>query len=156
MFFKLYKWYQISQNIIYFLSQTWTRKDEVIFESFKNESENDGIKNLKREPEPSYKYNPANIYLFKVNNRSSRKRREICSKSSGWRRHWYLFGVSIVNFSVLLIFFTFFSCFYCGLWTGKSLLGDSLLEQSERGFWTRNHSSLGILLQPSCALIWLS
>ena len=44
---------------------------------------------------------PANIYLFKVCNRSSRKSCEICSKSTiktPERRHWRRFGVFIVNF----------------------------------------------------------
>ena len=44
---------------------------------------------------------PANIYLFKVNNRNTRKRREICSKliiKTPERRHWLSSGVFIVNF----------------------------------------------------------
>ena len=43
---------------------------------------------------------PANIYLFKVNNRSTRKRREICSKllkTPEWRQ-WCRSGVFIVDF----------------------------------------------------------
>ena len=51
---------------------------------------------------------PANIYLFKINNRNTRKRCEICSKltiKSPERRHWLtlnifhtFFCVSVVNF----------------------------------------------------------
>ena len=43
---------------------------------------------------------PANIYLFKVNNRSDRKRCKICSKltiKTPERRHWRRSGVFIVN-----------------------------------------------------------
>ena len=45
--------------------------------------------------------NPANIYLLKINNRNTKKKREICSKStikSPERRQWHYFGVFIVNF----------------------------------------------------------
>ena len=45
--------------------------------------------------------NPANIYLFKVNNRNTRKRCEMCSKlpiKTPGRRQWHRSGVSIVNF----------------------------------------------------------
>ena len=55
---------------------------------------------------------PANIYLFKDNNRNSRKRCEICSK------------LTIKTLSN--IFHTFFYCLYCWLWTSKCLLGDLL------------------------------
>ena len=44
---------------------------------------------------------PANMYLFKVNNKSTRKRCEICPKlriKTPERRHWRRFGVVIVNF----------------------------------------------------------
>ena len=44
---------------------------------------------------------PANIYLFKVNNRSTRKRCEICSKftiKTPERRHRRRSGVFVVNF----------------------------------------------------------
>ena len=44
---------------------------------------------------------PANIYLFKVNNRNTRKRCCICSKltiKTPERRHWRRTGVFIVNF----------------------------------------------------------
>ena len=49
-------------------------------------------------------HNPADIYSFKVNNRNTRKRCEICSKliikTSEWRHwcHWRPSGVFIVNF----------------------------------------------------------
>ena len=44
---------------------------------------------------------PANIYLFKVNNRNTRKTCEMCSKltmKTPERRRWRLSGVFIVNF----------------------------------------------------------
>ena len=44
---------------------------------------------------------PANIYLFKVNNRNTRKRCKISSKlttKTSERRQWRRFGVFIVNF----------------------------------------------------------
>ena len=44
---------------------------------------------------------PANIYLFKVNNRSIRKKSEIRSKltiNATERRQWRCFGVFVVNF----------------------------------------------------------
>ena len=47
-----------------------------------------------------YRY-PAGIYLFKVNNRNTRTRCEICSKltiNTPERRHWRRSGVFIVNF----------------------------------------------------------
>ena len=50
---------------------------------------------------------PANIYLFKVDNRNTRKTCEICSKLT-------LFLLFTVN-----IFHTFFKCFYCWLRTSK-------------------------------------
>ena len=46
-------------------------------------------------------YNPAGIYLFKVNNRNTRTRCEICSKltiNTPQRRQWRRSGVFIVNF----------------------------------------------------------
>ena len=45
--------------------------------------------------------NPVDIYMFKVNNRNTRTRCEICSKvtiKTPERRHWRCSGVSIVNF----------------------------------------------------------
>ena len=44
---------------------------------------------------------PSGIYLFKVNNRNTRTRCEICSKltiNTPERRHWRRSGVFIVNF----------------------------------------------------------
>ena len=54
---------------------------------------------------------PADIYLFKVNNRNTRTSCEICSKltiKTSERRHWRRSGVFIVNFehiSYLLLVF---------------------------------------------------
>ena len=45
--------------------------------------------------------NPAGIYLFKVNNRNTRARCEICSKLTikiPERRHWRRSGIFIANF----------------------------------------------------------
>ena len=45
--------------------------------------------------------NPAGIYLFKVNNRNTKARCEICSKltiKTPERRHWRCSGFFIVNF----------------------------------------------------------
>ena len=57
------------------------------------------------------KVNVLGIYLFKVNNRNSRTRCEICSKltiKTPERRQWHLSGVVIVNFEhishLLLVF----------------------------------------------------
>ena len=56
--------------------------------------------------------NPVNTYLFKINNRNTRKRCEICSKltiKTIERHHCYLSGVFIVNFehaSLLFLVFT--------------------------------------------------
>ena len=54
---------------------------------------------------------PANIYLFKVNNRNTRKRCEICSKlriKTPERRFWRRSGVSIVNFKHISHLFLLF------------------------------------------------
>ena len=51
-------------------------------------------------PAPSKTF-PANIYLFKVDNRNSRKRCEICSKvtiKAPELHHWRRFDVFVVNF----------------------------------------------------------
>ena len=56
---------------------------------------------------------PANIYLFKVNNRNSRKRCEICSKltikTSEWRhsRPFRIFIVNVEHISHLFLVFLF-------------------------------------------------
>ena len=46
-------------------------------------------------------YFPADIYLFKVNNRNTRTRSEICSRLAikiPERRQWHRSGIFIVNF----------------------------------------------------------
>ena len=56
-------------------------------------------------------YNPAIINLFKVNNRNTRKRCEICSKliiKTPERRQWRFSGVFIVNFEYISHFFLVF------------------------------------------------
>ena len=47
--------------------------------------------------------NPAKIYLFKVNNRNTRKWPDICSKLTTEipeRRHWGSFGIFIINYVI--------------------------------------------------------
>ena len=49
----------------------------------------------------TYHYDPANIYLFKINNRNIRKNCKICSKliiKKRERRYWRCSDVSIVDF----------------------------------------------------------
>ena len=60
---------------------------------------------------PSWHYFPAIIYLFKVNNRKTRKWYEICSKltiKTLERRYWRRSGVFIVNFEYISHFFLVF------------------------------------------------
>ena len=55
--------------------------------------------------------NPANVYLFKVNNRNTRKRCEIGSKLTikiSERLHWRCSDVFIVNFEHISNFFEVF------------------------------------------------
>ena len=54
---------------------------------------------------------PANIYLFKINNRNIRKRCEICSKLTikpPERHHWRHSGVFLVNFKQISQLFLVF------------------------------------------------
>ena len=57
--------------------------------------------------------------MFKVNNKSTRSRCEICSrltKKTPERRHWHRSGVSIVNFehiSDLVLVFLLLTLSYC-------------------------------------------
>ena len=69
--------------------------------------------------------NPANIYMLKFNNRSSRKRSKICSKLT-IKRHKTDVNDVVLAFLLLTldIFQTFYYCFYCWLWKGKCLLGE--------------------------------
>ena len=60
----------------------------------------------------------ANIYQFKVNNRKTRNRCEICSKLTIRS----LMSVSKSSLLTLNIFHAFFWCFCCSSWTGKCLL----------------------------------
>ena len=65
-------------------------------------------------------WDPANIYLFKVNTRSTKKWSDICSKlpiNTAESRS----GVFIVHYS------HFFQCFHPWLWIGKCLCESSLL-----------------------------
>ena len=62
----------------------------------------------------------ASIYLFKVNNRNTRKRCKICSKltiKTPERRHWRRTGVFIVNFeNTRMALLTSYWCLYRWLW----------------------------------------
>ena len=80
--------------------------------------------------------NPAIIYLFKVNNISTRKRCEICSKLTlkiPQRCHWRCSSVFYVNFENIPYLFILFSivvycgkCYYNVIYFGKCLLGRML------------------------------
>ena len=65
--------------------------------------------------------NPASIYLFKTNNRKTKKRCEICSNLTikiPWRRrHQFLLLTLNTNH-------TFFYFFYCWLWLSQCQLGN--------------------------------
>ena len=70
----------------------------------------------------SHKDYPANIYMFKVNNRNTRKMCEICSKliiktpeRRQWRQ-WRRSGVFVVNFEHIS---RIFQLFYCWVWASK-------------------------------------
>ena len=64
-----------------------------------------GMKWVKKYQSKKWLYKlPANIYLYKVNNRNTRKRCEICSKLTIETPH---------------LFHIFFQCFYYWLWTSK-------------------------------------
>ena len=70
---------------------------------------------------------PANIYLFKFNNRNTRKKCKICSKltiKTLERGQWRRSGALICIVFNLYVFHIFFYCFYCWLWTSNYLLGN--------------------------------
>ena len=72
------------------------------------------------------KVSSTNIYLFRVNNSNTRKRREICSKLAivSLQRRSTVF---IVNSEYISYLFTPFSSFYYRLWAIKCLLSPTLL-----------------------------
>ena len=71
----------------------------------------------------------ANIYLFRVKNRNTRKRCKMCSKLTiktpvpEWC-HWCRSGFLIVNFEHISLLFL---CFCCWLWTSKCYLEKNFL-----------------------------
>ena len=68
----------------------------------------------------------ASIYLFKVNNRNTRKMQEICSNftmRTPERRRWCRSGVVLVNFEQNSHITLLFHCFHCWIWTSKYPLG---------------------------------
>ena len=80
--------------------------------------------------EKSSSNHPANVYLFKVNNRNTRKRCEICSKltiKTTERSHWRRSGVFIVNFEHIAHFFLMFLL----LNLSKQMLAGHILKWSE-------------------------
>ena len=68
---------------------------------------------------------PANIYLFKVNNRKTRKRCEICSKLTMKIPERRPDVVLVFLLLILNIFHAFFLFFYWWLWTSKCFLGNN-------------------------------
>ena len=55
--------------------------------------------------------NPVSIYLFKVNNKNTKTKCENCSKvtvKAPERRQWQRFGVFIVNFEQISLFYLVF------------------------------------------------
>ena len=66
---------------------------------------------------------PANIYLFKINNRNTTKRCKIYLKLIIKTTNNVNDVVLVSLLLTLNIFQTFFYCCYCWLWTGKCLLG---------------------------------
>ena len=74
----------------------------------------------------------AKIYLFKFNNRNSRKTCEICSKLAITATENDAVLVSLLP---ALNRFHTFQCFYCWLWTGKYLLWHKLLKKSKFASW---------------------
>ena len=90
-----------------------------------------------------------NIYLFKMNNRNTKKRCEICSTltmKTPERRHWPRSGVFIVNFEHILHLFLMFLLL---IWTSKCLLGivdfekTYSVQHSAQHFIKRFYSLLG-------------
>ena len=72
------------------------------------------------------KNSSTNIYLFRVNNSNTRKRREICSKLAimSLQRRSIVF---IVNFEYISYFLhLFLVLLYCWLWTIQCLLGPTV------------------------------
>ena len=61
----------------------------------------------------------ANIYSFKFNNRSIRKRCEICSKLTIKHQNNVNDAVLVFLLLTLNIFHTFLYCFFCWIWTSK-------------------------------------
>ena len=93
---------------------------------------------------------PANIYLFKFNNRDTRKRCEICSKltmKTSERRQWRRFGVFIVNFEhiwhlfLVVLLLTLSKLMLGRFWRKEENPNNSNTPQTSfNGFW--NKSSL--------------
>ena len=69
------------------------------------------------------KTNPANIYLFKVNNRNTRKMYEIFSELTIKQQNDVNEVVLVFLLLTLNIFHTFSKCFYCWFWTSKCYQG---------------------------------
>ena len=66
---------------------------------------------------------PANIYFFKVDNKNTTKRCEVCSKltiKTPEKHHWHCSGIFIGNFELILHHFLVFLLLF---WTSKCWLG---------------------------------
>ena len=102
--------------------------------------------------------NPAGNYMFKVNNRNTRGRCEICSKltiKTPERHNWRRSGVCIVNFEhishllLVFLFFVFLPFFWVGFTTRET-------EQSLQGMELSivNFEQVSAGLEISCATLW--
>ena len=98
---------------------------------------------------------PADFYLFKANNKCTRKRCEICSKltiKTPERRHWRSTGVFIVNFEhISPLFLVFFVDFEHANVSWVSL--STILNTSRCVFRTLSNIKGGVLCENSS---WLS
>ena len=88
------------------------------YSSLKSTATNFVVLQSKHFARPSFSFisfiSPVNFYLFKVNNRSTRKRCKICSEltiKTTERHHWLSSGVFIVNFERISHPFLEFLCF---------------------------------------------
>ena len=71
------------------------------FYFYEEQKRNIGLKWVNLSKTSDQAASPVNIYLFKVNNRNTRKRCKICSKltiNTPERRHWHCSDIFIVNF----------------------------------------------------------
>ena len=106
--------------------------------------------------------NPVNICLFKVNDKNSRKRSEICSKltiKTPERCQNDVSGVVLIFLLLTLnMFHTSFQCFFCWLRTSKCFLGTLLGDLCnicwglQSGVKKNHHFALYWVMERLCAL----